>query len=513
MAVPKIISAISAWRSLIGADFVLSDAQEMHYRQRATFSHGHEILATLCINAAAEIPDCLAIAERYGIVIYTISQGKNWGMGSAVPSANHCVIMDLSGINRILDFNEKFGYMTIEPGVTFAQVDQYLATQQSNLFLAETGGPPHGSVMGNSLERGDGGGPCGDRANNIAGLDVILANGEKVSTGFKRFENCSAAALNRHGVGPDITGLFFQSNFGIVTQMTIWLQPKPAFYQGFSCSFDNDDCLPAYLDSIQQLTLAGLITPCSFTLWNSYKVIAKQAIYPWHAADGKTPLPRKILDGYPAWTTTGSLFSQSKAIGLAQREYLQNTLQPHVEHLHFFDSDNPPSNIESFEPGGSTGVNLHTVYWRKKYTPPPLLDPDRDRCGIIWLCPVLPFDGSVITNILRACEDLALSRGFEAHIGLNPTSGRSVNTFITLIYDRDVEGEDKRAMDCHDELFELLQNKGHLPYRMGLQSFGKLNQQQGIFPTIIERLKQTLDPKKTLSPGRYEFSTTIRDKL
>jgi hypothetical protein len=28
MAVPKIISAISAWRSLIGTDFVLSDAQD-----------------------------------------------------------------------------------------------------------------------------------------------------------------------------------------------------------------------------------------------------------------------------------------------------------------------------------------------------------------------------------------------------------------------------------------------------------------------------------------------------
>ena len=46
-----------------------------------------------------------------------------------------------------------------------------------------------------------------------------------------RFADAQAAGLHREGLGPDMSGLFLQSNLGIVTRMTIWLERRPAFRQ------------------------------------------------------------------------------------------------------------------------------------------------------------------------------------------------------------------------------------------------------------------------------------------
>jgi hypothetical protein len=42
---------------------------------------------------------------------------------------------------------------------------------------------------------------------------------------------------------------------------------------------------------------------------------------------------------------------------------------------------------------------------------------------------------------------------------------RIINVYLALIYDREIRGEDERAMACHDELLERLIEKGYPPYR------------------------------------------------
>jgi hypothetical protein len=47
MPTSTIHSALHAWKEHLGSDHVLSDAQETERKQRATFSHSHEVLAIL----------------------------------------------------------------------------------------------------------------------------------------------------------------------------------------------------------------------------------------------------------------------------------------------------------------------------------------------------------------------------------------------------------------------------------------------------------------------------------
>ena len=46
---------------------------------------------------------------------------------------------------------------------------------------------------------------------------------------------------------------------------------------------------------------------------------------------------------------------------------------------------------------------------------------------------------------------------------------------ISVAYDRDVSGEDRKAMNCYEELQRRLTARGYYPYRLGIQSMDLLD--------------------------------------
>ena len=97
-----------------------------------------------------------------------------------------------------------------------------------------TGASPDCSIVGNTLERGFGHTPMGDHAGNACALRGGAAErrvhrrpGSASSTAHE------TAPVSRWGVGPSLDGLFSQSNFGIVTRMTVWLMPAPEHFEAF----------------------------------------------------------------------------------------------------------------------------------------------------------------------------------------------------------------------------------------------------------------------------------------
>jgi 4-cresol dehydrogenase (hydroxylating) len=74
---------------------------------------------------------------------------------------------------------------------------------------------------------------------------------------------------------------------------------------------------------------------------------------------------------------------------------------------------------------------------------------------------------------------------------------------VSITYDRDVPGEDERAMQCHDELLARLVAAGFLPYRLGVHSQGKLPPRKPGSQALLDRIKAAVDPNGILAPGRY----------
>jgi 4-cresol dehydrogenase (hydroxylating) flavoprotein subunit len=502
------MDAIKAWQALLSPEHVWTDDQTISAVQTATFATEQRVLAVIRPSNRAEIQECVKIADRYHTPIYPISCGKNWGLGSRVPVRDNSVVMDLSRLDRIVDYNEKLAYITVEPGVTFRQVSEYLRDIKSNLFVSVIGGSPDASLIGNALERGDGNGPYGDRIGHVCGFEVVLPTGEFIHTGFGRFANAKTTPLSRWGVGPCLDGIFAQSNLGIVTQLTVWLMPIPKYFQSFIFTIEHSSGLENIIDIIQNLILQGTIKENCFNFWNCYKVLAKQGRYPWQIVGEKTPFSLKDLKGTEPWVCSGDIYAASHEQGLATRKIIEAALVGQVDRLTFHDPiDASDRSLAGLEFGAPSDLNIKSTYWRKKMKVPTNLDPDRDACGVLWVCPLFPFDGNQIVDTLPTIESTIRSYQFEPNIAMICTTARTIRMFIAIMYDRDREGEDLQAMACHDRLLELLIDLGYLPYRLGIQSMNSLPAAQDDYDKLINVLKRGLDPNQILAPGRYDFST------
>lgn len=526
--------ALKAWRNLLGSENVLSDSDACEAAQTATFATAQQVPAIIRPSNRVDVQACVKIANQYRIPISPVSRGKNWGYGSRVPTKNNTVLMELARLNNIIDYNEKLAYVTVEAGVTQQQLFTYLEDNKSNLFMSVTGGPPDSSLVGNTLERGIGKGPYGDKFNHVCGFEVVLPTGECIHTGFERFSGAKAAKVNRWGVGPYFDGLFTQSNLGIVTKMTLWLLPIPKYVQTFFYSINDDSQLEPLIDTLQSLKLAGLIRG-TFVIANDYRTLSFEQLFPWDQADGKKPLPTHLMDklrkklGGGVWFGEGALYSMSKQQGKAEKKIIKKALNKTVNKLTFFDAqfakivpffyplyqwitgielDNASLNFlykNSPHRGVPMKQSIAMTYWKKRTAIPEDMNPDRDHCGLIWCVPAVPFDGQHVRKALNIIEQTAKVHQFDLNVGLNCLTERCLDITVSIVYDRKIKGEDKRAMAYHDLMFQKLVEAGYIPYRLGINAMNSLPSPHDDYAKLVQNIKQTLDPNDILSPGRYDF--------
>jgi 4-cresol dehydrogenase (hydroxylating) len=440
------------------------------------------------------------------------------------------VLLDLGRMNRIVDFSEELGYVTVEPGVTQSQLQAFLAEQKSRLWMDSTGASPECSLIGNAVERGFGHTPYGDHFAHSCALEVVLPSGEVLETGFARFPAASAAPLYRWGVGPVLDGLFSQSNLGVVTRMTIWLMPAPEYFQAYYFQCPEQTQLPAIIDALRPLRMSGTLRSSSH-IGNDYKVLSALEQYPWKATCGRTPLQGDIMHKMRrelrigAWNGSGALYGTKAQVKEARR-LLTEALKGKAARLQFLDDDrlamaerfagiyqmltgwNLKRTLAVLRPvyglmkGIPTDRPLASTYWRKRMPPPQQMDPDRDGCGLLWCSPVAPNDGRHAKLITTLASEIMLRHGFEPMISLTVLTDRTLSCILSLGYDRDVPGEDDRAMTCYRELLDRLALQGYYSYRLSVGAMSSMGE-PGTYHKVLESLKRTLDPNGILAPGRY----------
>ncbi len=137
------------------------------------------------------------------------------------------------------------------------------------------------------------------------------------------------------------------------------------------------------------------------------------------------------------------------------------------------------------------------------------MDPDRDGCGLIWCSPVAPNDGGHARRLTALASDVMLRHGFEPCISLTLITDRTLACVLSITYDREVEGEDGRALACYHELLGRLAENGYHSYRLSIGAMGAMGQ-TGSYMQLLQTIKQTVDPNGILAPGRY-ISAAARD--
>lgn len=531
---PGLEAALNDWETLLGTEAVTRDAERLAARSRATFATPNTTLAILRPADTCQVRRCLNIARRYRVPVYPVSTGRNWGYGSMALPGDGGVALLLDRMDRILDYDPELGTVTVEPGVTQQQLHDFLREQGDHFWLDVTGSSPHCSVLGNSIERGFGHTPYADHFAHVSGLQVVTGDGTVLETGFGRFENARAAAAYKWGVGPYLDGLFSQSGLGVVTAARLWLMPKPEAFTYFQVSIRDDAELEPLIDALRELRMAGHIRSAVHVA-NPFKVYSAMESYPWEQMNGETPLDPDIvrdhLDrlGIGAWSFSGALYGSREQIRVAKkaiRRRLRASLD--VCQMRFMSAERlttlerfkrplgrltrlPLDQMLAFmralfgiKQGVPTDAMLPSTYWRKREPPPSDPDPDRDGCGLFWCAPVAPLKGADARTMVAIANEVFARHGYEPMLSMTVISERALDNVIALHYDRDIPGEDARAMTCYQELLERLMDAGYYPYRLGIQSMETLRARSGKgWNHTLARIREALDPDGILAPGRY----------
>lgn len=523
-------ASLSFFAEVVGPENVITDSRTLSSAETATFATKRSIPAIIRPGSRDEVRECLRVANRTRTLVYPVSGGKNWGYGSRVPTSDGCVLLDLGRMNRILDFNEDLGYVTVEPGVTQAQLIDFLRDRKSSLWMDATGASPYSSLIGNTVERGFGHTPYGDHFAHVSGLEVVLPQGDVIETGFGRYPDAHATPLYKWGVGPSLDGIFSQSNFGVVTRMSIWLMPAPDYFQAYYFRVEREELLPAVIDALRPLRMNNTIRSSSH-IGNDYKVISALEQYPWDAMGGKTPLAGKQMEELRTalrigpWNGSGALYGTQAQVKEARR-LLREALKGRATHLEFLDDRklamaskfagvyekisgwNLKRTLAVLKPvyglmkGIPTDQPLASTYWRKRTPPPAPMDPDRDGCGLLWCSPVAPNTGEHAARITQIATNLVLQHSYEPAISLTVLTDRTLSCIISIVFDRDVPGEDERALACYHDLLDKLAAAGYYSYRLSVGAMEAMGT-SGSYIELLQTLKRALDPAGILAPGRY----------
>lgn len=476
--------AFDEWREAIGALHVRTDGGSLQRAGEATFATTQQYAAILEPANHAEAVQCIRIAHRHRVPLYAVSTGCNWGYGSRVAVRDGSVLLSLARLNRIVDYDEALAYVTIEPGVTFRCLSRFLEERGSPLIAPSIGSSPDASLIGNIMERGIGKGFYENLPERSCAYRIILADGETIETG---------TALRRHSAGPAMEGLFQQSNLGVVTRVTLWLEPAPRLRQRAVLLMRSEDEFARAVDTLRPLLQRSGAPHVEIV--NDYRVLSQSGQFPYTEHDGLAALPREYvreklrhLEG-AQWIGSVMVWGDSEAELVARRATLATRL---ADIRHVWEAAAPGREpVESY-------IGLRSAYWRKRTPMPSDPHPDRDRCGVLWVAPAVPMLGETAVRVLHRIEWLMVAHGFEPGISIRCIGGRTMQALAGLFWDRDEPGADERAVRCHDALRAMLDDEGRTPYRLSIREMPAASTNP-----MLEKVKRTLDPHGILASGRY----------
>jgi 4-cresol dehydrogenase (hydroxylating) len=524
--------AVAAWRETLGVDKVDDSEATRNRYARSTQAKGTLPCCVVYPTSTEDVQAVVRVASQHGTVVYPISRGKNWGYGDACAPTEGAAIVDLSRMNRILEVNTELAYTVIEPGVSQGQLYDHLQENDTGLWMDCTGAGLDASLVGNTLDRGFGHTRNGDHFLTACGMEVVLADGRVVRTGFGHYANAKAQHVYRYGVGPFIDGLFCQSNFGIVTKLGLWLMPEPESFCFFYITVPKDEDIGPMVDALRPLRMDGLL-PGALHIGNDYRIFSSRGIYPWEEVNGATPLPDtervrlRSAIGIGAWNVGSAITGPAghvratrralrKAVGsLGKLTFLSDRkmewIRWGVPKLHRFGiAKRPAELLESLETlfatlqGRPTNDALRGTHWRLR-TKPPLdsSDPLEYGGGLLWISPVLPMTGRDALRVMAIVEPIFSEHRFEPLATFTMINERAMIAILNVAFDKADAEETAAAGRCYHTLFDALVGAGYIPYRVGLSGLPKLSSPEDTFWQVASEIKRALDPKDIIARGRY----------
>ena len=436
-----------------------------------------------------ELREILKIANQTKTPLYTYSKGLNWGLGSKLPNEDGCTLLDLGSFDQIIEINEQFHYAIVEPGVTQSQLAEAIAQRGLPLMLNVTGSAPQTSVLANMLERGSG--FMAHRINDLRGIEVMLADGSMIKSGFWHLEPSQREIHHfPFGLGPDWRGLFAQSNLGIVTKAVVNLYPKKEVQKMVWCKLDQPH-LPAFVEKIADLYQRGYLHSAT------------------HIGNDKR---MKIEHGNPhagtVWTAMALIQGSANYVAFLESE-IPAFLHTHCESMGFLSEkeaqDQGIGEVFGCHIGQPTDYFVRAMYQSEGATLDRTdLQIDLGKYGMLCCLPILPSKAQDIAAAVDVLDSIDRDFGIIPAATLNPLNDLYLESVINIYFDRTDPEAIAKAHAANKEMHRRFYEAGFRFYRFDVETKKQYIHAGNEHFDFVGRIKKALDPNHILSPGRYE---------
>ncbi|WP_369187919.1 FAD-binding oxidoreductase [Streptomyces sp. R08] len=188
-------------------------------------------LAVVHARRTEDVTVTLRHANALGVPV--VPRGAGTGLSGGASAGEGVLVLDLSGMNRILELSADDQLAVVEPGVITAELDR--AAAGHGLRYAPDPASAAISTIGGNIATNAGGLRCakyGVTRESVLGLEAVLADGTVVTTGRRTVKGVT---------GYDLTALLTGSEgtLAVITSATLRLRPVPVATATLAAYFDS----------------------------------------------------------------------------------------------------------------------------------------------------------------------------------------------------------------------------------------------------------------------------------
>ena len=442
---------------------------------------------------ADDVAKIVNLARETLTPLVPVSSGPPHFRGDTVPSIGGAIMVDLSGMKKIIRVDRKNRVAMVEPGVTFGELIPAVAREGLRLNMPLLPRKSK-SVVGSMLEREPVIMPKyhWDIADPLNCVEVIFGTGDMFRTGAAAGpgtleEQWAAGGAQKEGAGPSSASWYrviqgAQGTMGIVTWASLRCELLPRLEEPFLVGSPQLDKI---LELVHWLIRLRLVNEC-FVLnnFNLAAIMAKK--WPDDYQDIKDSLPPWVLffniagyDYLPEERVSGQI---EDMMAIAQRVGLE-----------------PVSAI-----GGVSATELLATvqrpskepYWKLRH---------KGACHDIFFVTIY----DKLPELIGAMYDMADEAGYPASdmgVYLQPiVQGTNCHGEFNLFYDPKNRKESDRVRELATSAIKSLMAKGAFFSRPYGESTSIIINRDAATVAALHKVKAILDPNNVMNPGKLCF--------
>lgn len=206
-------------KKLLSSEAQVQPGDEVDARLLTDFLGYEKGHAQVYVKAACaeDVRAAVAFACEHRMSVTVRAAGTNL-VGSTIPLGG--LVLDVSGMNRILELDEENRTITVEPGVLLCDLQAYV--EERGLFYPPDPAEKHATVGGNIATNAGGmrAVKYGVTRDYVLGLEVVTPDGRLIDLGSKCLKDSTGLNLKQLFIGSEGT-------LGVITRCVLRLIDKP----------------------------------------------------------------------------------------------------------------------------------------------------------------------------------------------------------------------------------------------------------------------------------------------